>query len=46
MSVWKLCWRLPLGPVTETVEPSSATSTPEGISMGCLPILDMPRVLL
>src|SRR5450759_4529237 len=32
--------RVPLGPLTVTVEPSIVTSTPDGTGMGCLPIRD------
>src|SRR6266704_2532197 len=40
-SGWKVCSRLPRGPFTDTWDPSTETSTPLGISMGCFPILLM-----
>src|SRR5437588_3480160 len=40
-SSWKDCSRVPRGPFTVTREPSTATSTPLGMSMGCFPILLM-----
>src|SRR6266540_1003642 len=46
MSAWKVCSRVPLGPFTDTRDPSTPTSTPEGMVMGCLPIRDisLPRL--
>src|SRR5688572_21701468 len=35
----------PFGPLTRTREPSIATSTPEGIVMGCLPTRDISSLL-
>src|SRR5450759_956871 len=37
---WNVLVRVPLGPLTVTVEPSIVTSTPDGTGMGCLPIRD------
>src|SRR2546429_6948833 len=41
ISGWNVSSSVPRGPFTVTCDPSTVTSTPLGISMGCFPILLM-----